>query len=202
MKMSWACVVAFPIFVSFYLSFLTLGNALTNNSLQTNQLIRSEDSHLTYQNDTFSFKIDYPSAWIVAENNPELLLRVKDGVVNFFSPPKDFSDAFSENLNVVVSKLDKAEPTSLDGLPEVLAPAFKEIFGVQGPLSSHDVSLDGNPAKKIAFTYNLFNRMVENTQVYSIKSDNVYVITYVCDVSTCSTYTPIFEKMINSFKFT
>lgn len=149
--MYWACVVVFPIFILFYLSFLTSSNALTNNSLQTNQLIKSEDNYLTYQNDTFSFKIDYPSTWIVAKNNPELLLRVKDGVVNFFSPPKDFSDVFSENLNIVVSKLDKAEPTSLDGLPEVLTPAFKEIFRVQGPLSSHDVSLDGNPAKKIAF---------------------------------------------------
>jgi hypothetical protein len=36
--------------------------------------------------------VDYPSTWTVAENNPDLVLRVKDVVVNFFSPPKDFSD--------------------------------------------------------------------------------------------------------------
>lgn len=199
----WSSIIIIaPVLILFFLSFFDSGNVFAINTLQTDQLIKSKDNYLTYQNDTYSFKIDYPSTWIVAENNPNLILRVKDGVVNFFSPPEDHSDTTSENLNIVVSKLDENEPMSLDGLPEKLTPYFKEIFRINGPLTSQDISLDGNPAKKIAFSYELFGRTVENTQIYSMKLGNVYVINYICESSVCPTYFPIFEKMIHSFRFT
>jgi hypothetical protein len=197
---SWAFVVVFLIPILFYLSFLTLGNALTNNTLQTEQLIKS-NNYLTYQNATFSFKVDYPSTWTVAENNPDLVLRVKDVVVNFFSPPKDFSDVFSENLNVGVSKIDETESTSLDDLQVTIIPALKLVFGVHDSMVSQDISLDGNPAKKITYSYKLFDKMVKNTQVYSFKSGNLYVINHICEAHTCSSYLPVFDKMIGSFEF-
>lgn len=120
---SWAFVVVFLIPILFYLSFLTLGNALTNNTSQTEQLIKSNDNYLTYQNAMFSFKVDYPSTWTVAENNP-----------------------------------------SLDDLQVTIIPALKQVFGVHDSIVSQDISLDGNPAKKITYSYKLFDKMVKNTK--------------------------------------
>lgn len=153
---------------------------------RTSQILISEENYLTYQNDTFSFKIDYPSTWTAEENNPDLLFRVRDVVVYFLSPPEINTDFASENHNVVASKLDESYPKSLDGLPEALTPYFREIFGMRDPVSFQDTSLDGNPAKKIFFSYDAFGKTLENTQVYSINSDYLYVITYICESLTCS----------------
>jgi hypothetical protein len=199
LNLSWPCVVV-ALSILFYFSFLTPSNALTDN-LHTGQFIKTEDNYLTYQNATFSFKLDYPSTWTVAENNPDLALRVKDVVVNFFSPAETYSDIFSENLNVVVSKVDETEPMSIGDLTYMIIPSIKQVFGVHDSIEPQDLNLDGNPAKKINYSYNLFNKVLQNTQVYSIKSGNFYVITYVCDPLTCSSYVPTFEKMIHSFKF-
>ena len=189
------------------LSFISAANASIGDDIiritpRTSQLLMSEENYLTYQNDTFSFKIDYPSTWMVAENSPDLIIRVQDVVVNFFSPPEHSSDLFSENLLVGATKLDENDATSLDDLPEKLTPYYKEIFGVRGSLDSEDFSLDGYPAKKLTYSFELFGKMVENTQVFSIKSGYIYAINYICEISTCPTYLPTFEKIVQSFEFT
>jgi hypothetical protein len=143
----------------------------------------------------------YPSTWTVAESNPDLFFRVKDVVVNFYSPPETYSDVFSENLNVVVSKGDNTEPPSLDELLNAVTLPLKQYFGVHDTITSQDLILDGIPAKKITYSYKLFDKALQNTQVFLIKSGKVYVITYVCDPLTCPVYLPTFEKMIQSFRF-
>jgi len=195
------------ILVLLYLSLFSIGSASTDGDilrfkLRTTQLLISDDNNLTYRNDTFSFKIDYPPTWKVIENNPDSPLSVQNVVVNFYSPPEHSSDFFSENLGISATKLNESEIKSLDGLVEVLTPYYNEIFGVRQPLSSQEVVLGGNPAKKITFSYDLFGKKVENTQIFSIESGYVYVINYLCEESSCSTYLPTFNKMVDSFRFT
>lgn len=198
----WTCFAVVPILVLLYLVFFTPGKASTDNVLDAGLSFKAEDNYLTYENSTFSFKIDYPTTWIVAENNPDLFLRVKDVVVNFFSPPETFSDVNSENLNVVVSNDEEAASASLDDVPNNVIPAIKAVFGVQDSIASEDLHIDGNPAKKITYSYKMFDKVLQNTQIFSIKSGKVYVITYVCEPLTCSSYMPTFNKMIDSFRFT
>jgi hypothetical protein len=195
------------ILVVLYLSLFSIGRASTDGDIlqftpRTRLLLISDDNNLTYRNDTFSFKIDYPTTWKVIENNPDSPLSVQEVVVNFYSPPELSSDFFSENLGISATKLNDSQIKTLDGLAEALTPYYREIFGVRQPLSSQDVFLGSNPAKKITFSYDLFGKTVENTQIFSIESGYVYVINYLCEESKCSTYLPTFNKMVDSFGFT
>lgn len=203
---AWVYLGVASILGTLCLSLFSISSASTDGDMQftprSTQLLISDDNNLTYRNDTFSFKIDYPPTWKVIENNPDSPARVQDVVVNFYSPPEHSSDLFSENLGISATKLHESEIKSLDGLAEVLTPYYREIFGVREPLSSQDVVLGGNPAKKITFSYDLFGKTVENTQIFSIESGYVYVINYLCDESKCSTYLPTFNNMVDSFRFT
>jgi hypothetical protein len=152
----------------------------------------SKQGFLTYTNSEYGFKIDYPADWSVREN-------IMGAVVVFLSPRESTSDNFLENVNIIVQDnsmtLEEYTNISLAQLPQYVSDL--EI------ISSERTTLGGNPAYKVVFTgvYNNSNRL-EWMQVWTMKDNKVYLITYTAQPQSFSKYLPQVQHMFDSFEFT
>jgi eukaryotic-like serine/threonine-protein kinase len=156
------------------------------------------NNFLTYVNSTYGIKFLFPYNWSKIE-----ILSEKLNVVKFFSPLINTSENVPATIDISIEKnlgnittlseyanhtdkslnsllsgfnITQSQPTTLSGLL-----ANERVFDIKQPVSGLDLSVG---------------------QVYTIKNNKAYVITYTVPASKYFDYLPTFQKMINSFQIT
>ena len=145
---------------------------------------------LTYENPIYGIRFEYPQDWTKKEGRGE-----GEYGVRFDSP--DTSDIFQESFGVLV--LDtSAQPITLDEYTRSIREQYEETnyriidFG--------NTTLANNPAAKIAYTEKTVQHQYIFMSIWTIKSDELYRLSYVARTDEYPKGLDKFDEMVNSFE--
>lgn len=169
------------------LSFSSIVYTLPRNAVAQSD---TEDFK-TYTNTGFGIVIQYPADWSVKEGE-------SGDVVHFYAPLEDASDQFSENVGIRVSNVPAG--TSLTDFTDAFVKELEKIVTDFKIIESTDTTFAANPAHMLVYTTTQGQYKLELLQIYTIKDDKFYLLTYGAEVANYSTYLPAVMKMIDSFK--
>jgi hypothetical protein len=178
---------------------------LTNSSatrIQTNAINFS-----TYDNPIVGIRIKYPHDWLIAEHtfNP----AANNTIVSFFSPSKSatalgnvsgVSGNFVPYVDIFVF------PSKNMSLPKLVSATIKK-FALNNmtvvPNESKPITLrGGTPAYVMTYTVTIASdELFKKMQIWTIKADKVFVITYTAQAALFPNYLPMAQKLVDSFAF-
>src|SRR5215208_3275106 len=155
---------------------------------------------LTYEKPTYGMKIQYPTDWEKKEPTPyQVVFRLP--------PQENTSGISSEYLLIMVDTLDPQENMTLDQLTREQIDSLKESFSdlTLNESESLATNLAGNPAYKVTFDHGSEEQQgnpdYKLIQIWTIKGDKVYYITYRAKLGRYSdNYLQTIQKMIDSFE--
>jgi hypothetical protein len=150
------------------------------------------DERRTFKSDEKRFTIDYPGDW---KQNPG---NRPGMVVMFNSPPESDTDAFSENLNVVVS--DLPQEADLNAIADELKREIPRQVESFKSISDEKVTVAGQPARKLAYDIKTMGVSARSTQWLFVVGKRLYVITFTATPETQAKFAPAAEQMVKSFR--
>jgi hypothetical protein len=162
-----------------------LSTSLTNQH-QTIAQTNDNNTFNLYKNPTYGIKIQYPSNWGRLD-----LSFLQDSADIDFYPLSDTS--LAKNLKILVKNLPFHNMTLEEYTNSQINPT-EEIL-----LESNTTTLANIPGYKIVFT-NVVG--LKTMQVWAIKDDKAYIITYVAKEEDYEKDLQIAQKMIDSFEIT
>jgi YVTN family beta-propeller protein len=151
---------------------------------------------LQYINPTTDARIQYPSAWKVIEEG--------GGSVRFLAPllENDTESGYQESLYLTSRPSNNL--TVDESINKFINSSKYDTNNFQviksNPNAVVNTTLDGNPARKIIFTYNDGTREIKAMEVVTIKGDKEYDVFYQALPIRYDYYLPIIQKMIDSYK--
>lgn len=149
------------------------------------------EKFVVYENRRYGIKIEYPESWMVSEPGTEI-------VVAFLSPLESPWDTFQENVNIIIG--DLTEPMTLEEYSEAAIAQLRQEITDFTLLESGDFTLSTNPAYKVVYTTKFEQTPLQVMQVWTIKNDTVYTITYTAAASQYYVYSDIVDRMVASFE--
>jgi serine/threonine-protein kinase len=176
-------------------------NTTTASSQATN--ITEQNPFLPYENTTYGIKIQYPAGygWQLALSNQTSEDNVYNYIVAFRSPLDRVSDSVVETVNIAMENLPPEENIKLDAYSTL------QISQLMQSATNFDLKeltptvLAGIPAYKIVYSETLQQVPLQVMQVWAIKDNKTYILTYIAEAPKYSTYLPVVQKMIDSFEF-
>jgi hypothetical protein len=136
---------------------------------------------ISYVDPTDGISIQYPSNWTKIEyfQAPvEMSIAGYKVVVNFLAPIVNASDQWREYLMIQIGN---------QSIVKNLVPQAKTI-------------LAGNPAYKLVYTNNEETFHLKTLEVWTTIGDNTYLLIYKAEATKYSSYLPIIQRMLDSFK--
>jgi eukaryotic-like serine/threonine-protein kinase len=146
----------------------------------------SDQSFETYKNPAFGIGIQYPSDW----GRLDLSFLENDSADIDFYPLEEVSQAIVVKVQVKTLPLGNI---TLDDYTKTQINYTEEQL-----LESNTTTLAGLPAHKIIFT----DLDLKTMQVWTIKDDKIYTITYTAEEEDFQDDLHIAERMIKSFQTT
>lgn len=174
-------ILVFPL--SVFSQYVIQASALTNTNF------------LTYENPTLGVKIQYPATWIESQNG----LKDFSDVVGFYAPFGNLSDISTGTL--IVSIRHYSHNITLDGYNSLINNLLKQpnVRAIQ----SNPFTLAESPAHKVVFLASPPGLLkMETMLVWTVKGNNVYIISFNSEPSKYPTYASIVDKMIDTFEIT
>jgi len=176
----------------------TIGN--NNNLFSYPQVVfgqfffnENKQPMLTYENQNFKFKINYPNTWERSSTiNNEFI---------FIAPKETDSSASPAGLVVKITPL-QSKNISVGSISNALISQLKKEHKDFKQESSGQFIIDGKNGRQIIFTAtdnNLQNRKA--LQIVTMDKNNIFIITYKALPNTYTKYENIIKEMISSFKF-
>lgn len=148
---------------------------------------------LRYDSPAYGIELLYPANW-------ELLENYQGTVAAFRSPAEGPSDAFRENVNVMVGDIS-AQPMDLDSYVKMNIAELQKSFANFSLAGTRKDTIDGNDAVRIEFTGDAGNgTQVKWCQVYAIKGTKAYIFTYCAAPDSYVQYIPVVEQILRSIK--
>ncbi|NMG18444.1 serine/threonine-protein kinase [Brasilonema bromeliae] len=149
------------------------------------------ESFLQYENSNFGIKIKYPQSWQRQDiNNP-----VTKEVVAFVSPQQSDVDKFKEKVIISVEEfsgtLDEFSKSSVQEIKKNTPDAN---------VSTSETSFANKLGKELVFPGKTGENSLQNLQVFTLKGDKAYVITYTAEKDNYDEFLKTVEKMIKSFE--
>ena len=141
-------------------------------------------------------RTQYPDGWeIIIQNASDSSLSLR-----FNSPPENDTDRFRENVRLVINTV--SNNTEMSNFTSATLTSYLELYpDVEFTrLSSTNLTSSAIPAYEL-----VASRTEEGLafmQIFAIKENKVYSISYLSEMSRYSTYLPVVEKMIDSFEVT
>jgi eukaryotic-like serine/threonine-protein kinase len=165
---------------------IILITSLVSTSLTNQQTIAQTNDNIfnLYENPTYGIQIQYPSNWGRLD-----LSFLQDSADIDFYPLSDTS--LAKNLKILVKNLPFHNMTLEEYTNTQINPSEENL------LESNTTTLSGIPGYKIVFT-NVAG--LKTMQVWTIKDDKAYIITYVAKEEDYDKDLLIVQKMIDSFK--
>jgi len=146
----------------------------------------------TYQDPAYGIKIQYPSNW-------EKIQFDRNFIVGFVSSSKRDSGLLP-NLMISVLKSHSSSPSLIDfgnARISILESQYRDFhLIISGPFTTSS----GSPLYKIEYTHTDDNLPITTTETWSLKGNEAFMLLANVGTSESSTYMPIFQKMINSFR--
>jgi eukaryotic-like serine/threonine-protein kinase len=154
--------------------------------------IADNNNFLTYQDSTLGIKIDYPLGWI-HELHP-------GNLVTFLASLESDSNTYPAGLGITIQHLGSGN-TSLNEITKVQIKNLTQSHPDFKLTESTNSILAGNTAHKIVFsaTDNMKHKRTA-MQIWTLKGDNAYLITYKAEPGKYPKYLPTIQKMIDSFQ--
>jgi hypothetical protein len=201
MTFSLSLSIITMLYVSQHQQAMAQTNTTTTPSQATNNT--EQNTFLTYENTTYGIKIQYPVGygWQIGFANQTSEDNVSTYIVAFRSPPDRVSDTVAETVNIAMENLPPEENISLD------AYSTFQISDLTLSATNFDLKestqtvLAGIPAYKIVYSQTLQQIPLQVMQVWTIKDNKAYVLTFIAEAAKYSTFLPTVQKMIDSFEF-
>jgi hypothetical protein len=179
-----------------------LSVALHNPSIiihQQNALAQINDTIFkTYENSTYGILMQYPSDWKKVEPSPSSQTSNFNIIVGFLSPKESaFYRSPPAALSIGIQNLSPSQSITVDQYSGAQINFIRQQARV---LESNTVDLKGNNntlAHKIVYINNEGQKVM---QVWTIKGNKAYHITYAANETRYADYLPPVQKMIDSFK--
>ena len=155
---------------------------------------QKSENFLPYEDSIYGFNIKYPENWqkTIDKANP-----LTQEVVSF-SPKESNKDAFTEKVTVRVGPF---MGNLQDSMNEFLKETKESVPNSRISFSRiNAINLGKQNANKLIFTAQEGNIKLTYLQVWTIKNNQVYVITYAAETDDYQKFVDTAEKMINSFE--
>jgi eukaryotic-like serine/threonine-protein kinase len=174
-------------FLLFSLSIIIITSLLSLSLTgQQTTIAQTNSKFVTYDNPTFGVRIQYPSDWGRLD-----LSFLQDSADIDFYPLADTS--LAKNLKIQVKNLPFHNMTLEEYTNSQINPLEEKL------LESNTTTLAGIPGYEIVFTS---VQGLKTMQVWTIKDDKAYIITYVAKEEDYENDLQIAQKMIDSFEIT
>ena len=156
--------------------------------------IANNNNFLTYHDSTLGIKIEYPAGWIQELHRGSL--------VTFLASLESDSNTYPAGLGIKVQNL-ASKNISLNEITKVQIKNLTQNHPDFKLIESTGSMLAGNLAHKIVFNAT-DNKEHERKamQIWTLKGDKAYLITYKAEPGKYSKYLPIIQKMLDSFQIT
>jgi cytoskeletal protein RodZ len=197
---SFSLSIITTLYISQHQQAMAQTNTTTTPSQATNNT--EQNAFLTYENTTYGIKIQYPAGfgWQPALSNQTSEDNVYNYIVAFRSPPDSVSDRVIETVNIAMENLAPDQNITLDAY-STLQISGLTLSGTNFDLKeSTPTTLAGIRAYKIVYSEVLQQVPLQVMQVWAIKDNKAYTLTYVAEAAKYSTYLPVVQKMIDSFE--
>ncbi len=174
-------------FLLFCLSIIIITSLLS--VLLTGQqttVAQTNSKFVTYDNPTFGVRIQYPSDW----GRLDLSFLQQSADIDFY-PLADTS--LAKNVKIQVNNLPSRNMTLEEYTNSQINPLEERL------LESNTTTLAGIPGYEIVFTS---LQGLKTMQVWTIKNDKAYIITYVAQEEDYEKELQVAQKMIDSFEIT
>lgn len=178
-------LLLFSLLLTIMITSLLLSISSTDQQITTT-LAQTSDKMIIYDNPAFGIRIQYPSDWGRLD-----LSFLQDSADIDFYPLSDTS--LAKNVKLQVKNLPFHNMTLEEYTNSQIDPT-EEIL-----LESNTTTLADLPGYKIVFT-NMVG--LKTMQVWTIKDDKAYIITYVAKEEDYENDLQIVQKMIDSFEIT
>jgi eukaryotic-like serine/threonine-protein kinase len=158
-------------------------------------LIDHNNDFLTYQDTTLGIKINYPASWIHElhfGNIVTFLANVESG---------SSSDTYPAGLGIKVQHL-MSKNISLTQVTSVQIKNLTQNHPEFKLIESTDTKIGGTLAHKIVFSATDSKKHQRQAmQIWTLRGDKAYLITYKAEPAKYSEYLPTIQKMVDSFQF-
>jgi hypothetical protein len=165
---------------------------------QQNALAQINDTIFkTYENSTYGILMQYPSDWKNVDPGQFSQTNNFNIIVGFLSPKSASYQSSPAALSVGIQNLLNSQSVTLDQYSDAQINFIREQASV---LESNTITLKGDNntlAHKIVYINNEGQKIM---QVWTIKGNKSYHITYAADADRYSDYLPSVQKMIGSFE--
>jgi hypothetical protein len=167
-----------------------------NDTTTIESSIQSLGGFLAYESPVYGIRTQYPDGWeILIQNTSNSSLSLR-----FDSPPENDTDTYRENVRFVIDTI--SNNTALGNFTSATLTSYLESYPDLkfSEVSSTNLTNNAIPAYKLVASHT--QEGLDFMQIFAIKEDKVYSISYLSEMSRYSTYLPVVEKMINSFEVT
>jgi serine/threonine-protein kinase len=165
----------------------------TLKTIATTTTTITSNDFLTYQDVTLGIKIDYPAGWIHELH--------AGGLVTFLASLEGDSNTYPAGLGITVQHL-KSKNMPLSEITKVQIKNLTQSRPDFRLVESTDFKLAGKIANKIVFTAtDSMKHERKAMQIWTLKGDKAYLITYKAEPGKYSKYLPTIQKMVDSFQF-
>ena len=153
--------------------------------------INNNNNFLTYQDNTLGIKIDYPAGWIHELH--------AGGLITFLPNLEGNSNTYPAGLGITVEHL-RSKNMPLSEITKIQIKNLTQNHSDFRLLESTEFRLAGNIANKIVFTAtDSMKHERKAMQIWTLKGDDAYLITYKAEPGQYSAYLPTIQKMVDSF---
>ncbi|HZH39075.1 MAG TPA: PsbP-related protein [Bacillales bacterium] len=190
-----SCRHNIPFLIAISILIIQINQLVVDNNSKALGLFhdKQEQTMLSYQNNEFDFKIDYPGNW-------ERSVKINNEIV-FVSPKEKDSVSNPAGLIIKVVPL-QSKNVSVGTLSNALTNELKKDYNDFKLESTSNLMVDGKNAKQIIFTAT--DSKFQNRKAFQIittDNTNVFIFTYKASVDKYSQYESTVKDMISTFKF-
>ncbi|WGV28056.1 serine/threonine-protein kinase [Halotia branconii] len=148
-----------------------------------------------YNNTVYGIQIKYLPQWQKTVT-PD---RITGNLVKFVSPKQGDSDPYQENVNLIVQDLPENNQ-DLEQFTKFFLDGIKLSNANTKIIEEGKTQIANRPAYRIVYTLEEEGINIKRLQVWMVKNNKAYIITYTADVRKYSEYLSIAQTMIKSFE--
>ncbi|RAM53036.1 MAG: serine/threonine protein kinase [Hapalosiphonaceae cyanobacterium JJU2] len=152
------------------------------------------EKFVPYENSNYGIKIKYPASW--QRQTKEIDVLGVTEIVTFISPKQSQTDKFQEKINVDIEKFSGTLAES----KELFINEIKSTLPDAEIIDMSSTTLAFKQANQIIYTGKDENTELKNLQVWTLKGDKAYIITYTAAIDDYDEFINTANEIINSFE--
>ena len=153
--------------------------------------LQGQENEKTFAKDNYSIK--YPSTWIINTSGLEGTLFA------ITSPLSSSQDNYLENVNLIIQDL-KGKGIDLSKYTSISKQQISQVLPNAKILEDKRVKKDGYEYHTIVVTAFMSEKDLKFKQLYTIKDEKAYVLTFTSMESEYDNFIDEANKILNSFK--